>query len=73
MNFDRNKDFYLILGISKQATLQDITRAFKQRTKLLHPDRFSKKEQPNEWFEANTMMAVVSDSHKHHPDKTFPR
>ena len=22
---------------------------------------------------ANTMMAVVSDSHKHHPDKTFPR
>lgn len=63
MNFDRNKDFYLILGISKQATLQDITKAYKQRTKLLHPDRFSKKEQPNEWFEANTMMADLNTAY----------
>jgi hypothetical protein len=63
MNFDRNKDLYLILGISKQATLQDITRAYKQRTKLLHPDRFNKKEQSNEWFEANTMMADLNMAH----------
>ena len=33
------KDYYKILGISKKATEKEVKKAFREKARLLHPDR----------------------------------
>jgi len=70
MKFDPNKDLYLIIGVSANATNAEIVKAFKARTRILHPDRFDRKTQSAEWSQANEMQTdlnvafqILRDSH----------
>jgi hypothetical protein len=60
MRFDPNKDLYLILGVSANATNVEIVKAFKARTRILHPDRFDRKTQSAEWSQANEMQTDLN-------------
>ena len=33
------KDYYKILGIQKSATAKEVKKAFREKAKLLHPDK----------------------------------
>jgi DnaJ family protein C protein 7 len=64
----RKKDYYKILGISKNATDDEIRTAYRKQSSLNHPDRFvdeKEKKAANERFqdigEAN---AILSDPNK---------
>ena len=60
MRFDSNKDLYLILGVPASATDAEIVKAFKARTRVLHPDRFDRKTQSAEWAQANEMQTDLN-------------
>lgn len=60
MKFDPNKDLYLIIGVSVNATNAEIVKAFKARTRILHPDRFDRKTQSAEWSQANEMQTDLN-------------
>ncbi|MDD2714263.1 MAG: J domain-containing protein [Candidatus Wallbacteria bacterium] len=57
-----NKDYYTILGVGPDATLEEIKEAYHSRAKILHPDRFDPKTQPNEFKKANDMMADLIEA-----------
>jgi len=60
MKFDLNKDYYAILGVTPNATNEEINKAYKTRTKILHPDRFNRSTQSSQWEEANEMQAELN-------------
>ena len=60
MKFDPNKDYYLILGVDPTASIDEITKAYKARTKILHPDRFDRGTQAPQWEEANEMQTDLN-------------
>lgn len=69
------KDYYTILGVSRDASLEEIKRAYRQRIKIIHPDRFDPKTQPNEWKTACEMLSELNGAYEyivkeHKGDKT---
>lgn len=66
----QHKDYYKILGISRNATEDEIKKAYKKRALLHHPDRHSnasdaeKKDQEKKFKELGEAYAVLSDSNK---------
>jgi molecular chaperone DnaJ len=61
------RDYYEILGLTKNASLDEIKRAYRQMALRYHPDRVSseqKKEAEEKFKEISEAYAVLSDSQK---------
>ncbi|MFZ5800090.1 MAG: molecular chaperone DnaJ [Candidatus Omnitrophota bacterium] len=61
------RDYYEILGVSKNATLDDIKKAYRGLALQYHPDRVppeKKKEAEEKFKEISEAYAVLSDSQK---------
>lgn len=61
------KDYYEILGISKNATLEQIRKAYRENALKYHPDRVPEKEKKSaeeKFKEVSEAYAVLSDSKK---------
>ena len=56
------QDPYQTLGISPTATLDDARAAFRQRVRVLHPDRFDPVRQKAEWDLANQMLRDLNEA-----------
>lgn len=66
----KRKDYYKILGVSKEASEDDIKKAYKKRALLHHPDRHSaaeeaeKVEQEKKFKEVGEAYQVLTDKKK---------
>ncbi|WP_337845630.1 J domain-containing protein [Thermus sp.] len=59
------KDYYAILGVSREATQEEIKRAYRQLALKYHPDRNPGDKEAEERFkEINEAYAVLSDPEK---------
>ena len=59
------KDYYQILGISRNASPQDVRKAYRKLAMQYHPDRNPGDKQAEERFkEINEAYQVLSDSQK---------
>ena len=61
----RTKDYYKMLGVDKQATKDEIKKAYRKKALKHHPDRNSgNKEQEDKIKEINEAYEVLSDESK---------
>lgn len=66
----KRKDYYKILGIDKNASDEEIKKAYRKRALLHHPDRHAnaseeeKREQEKKFKEVGEAYAVLSDPQK---------
>ena len=58
------KDYYEILGVSKNASDQEIKRAFRKLAKQYHPDVNKEKGAEEKFKEIGEAYAVLSDPQK---------
>ena len=67
-DIDFNKDYYGILGVSKDASQDDIKKAFRQASLKWHPDKHTddspedKKNAEEKFKEANDAYSILSDA-----------
>ena len=59
-----DKDYYAILGVEKDASTEDIRKAFQQKARKLHPDVNKAPDAEERFKEVSEAYAVLSD-----PDK----
>jgi curved DNA-binding protein len=65
-------DYYKILGVSKNATTDEIKKAYRKLALKYHPDRNQGNKEAEEKFkEANEAYAVLSDAEKRKQYDTF--
>ena len=66
----KRKDYYKILGVAKNATEDEIKKAYRKRALMHHPDRFPneteevKQEEERKFKEVGEAYAVLSDAKK---------
>ena len=61
----RKRDYYSVFGISRQASENEIKKAYRQLALKYHPDKNSGSKIAEERFkEASEAYAILSDSHK---------
>ncbi|UCC66219.1 MAG: J domain-containing protein [Deltaproteobacteria bacterium] len=66
------KDYYKVLGVSKNATLDEIKKAYRKLALKYHPDRNKGNKEAEEKFkEINEAYAVLSDTEKRRQYDTF--
>ncbi len=58
------KDYYKILGVSENATTDEIKKAFRRLARQWHPDRNPSKEAEEKFKEINEAYQVLSDPEK---------
>ncbi len=58
------KDYYAILGVSRNATQEEIKRAYKRLARQYHPDVNKSPEAEEKFKEINEAYAVLSDPEK---------
>jgi len=59
-----NKDYYKILGVDKNASGDDIKRAYRKLAMQYHPDRGGGKEAEDKFKQINEAYQVISDPQK---------
>jgi curved DNA-binding protein CbpA len=57
------KTYYDSLGVSTNATTEQIREAYLIRSKMFHPDRFDPSRQANEWRLANEMLKELNHAY----------
>lgn len=57
------RNLYDVLGVSPNASPDQIRQAYLGRSKVLHPDRFDQSQQANEWKLANEMLVDVNHAY----------
>ena len=68
----RATDYYKILGVDKQASLEEIKKKYKQLALKYHPDRNKGSKEAEEKFKSiNEAYAVLSDPEKRKQYDTF--
>lgn len=60
----RNKDYYEILGVPRNATKEEIKRAYRRLALKYHPDRNKSKDAEEKFKEISEAYAVLSDDEK---------
>src|SRR3989344_649805 len=60
----KEKDYYKILGVSKNASKEDIKKAYKKLAKQYHPDLNKDKNAESKFKEINEAAAVLGDDKK---------
>ncbi len=58
------KDYYAILGVSKDASAREIQKAFQQKARKLHPDVNKEPDAEEKFKEVSEAYAVLSDEQK---------
>lgn len=58
------KDYYAILGVSKDASAKEIQKAFQQKARKLHPDVNKAPDAEERFKEVSEAYAVLSDEQK---------
>lgn len=58
------KDYYAILGVSKDASQKEIQKAFQQKARKLHPDVNKAPDAEEKFKEVSEAYAVLSDEQK---------
>ena len=58
------KDYYAILGVEKDATTEQIRKAFQQKARKLHPDVNKEPDAEERFKEVSEAYAVLSDEDK---------
>lgn len=58
------KDYYAVLGVSKDASQQEIQKAFQQKARKLHPDINKAPDAEEKFKEVSEAYAVLSDKDK---------
>ena len=59
-----NKDYYEILGVSKDASQDEIKSAYRKLAKKYHPDVSDDKEAEKKFNEVQEAYSVVGDENK---------
>ena len=59
-----DKDYYAILGVSKDASTEEIRKAFQQKARKLHPDVNKAPDAEERFKEVSEAYAVLSDDDK---------
>jgi molecular chaperone DnaJ len=60
----KDKDYYSILGVSKDASIEEIKKAYKTLAKKYHPDLAGEGADPEKFKEISNAYSVLSDSTK---------
>ena len=58
------KDYFAILGVSKEATPEEIKRAYRKRARDLHPDVNPDPHAQEQFKEVSTAYEVLTDPEK---------
>lgn len=58
------QDYYSVLGISPNATTEEVRKAFAIRSRVCHPDRFDRRTQEAEWDLANEMLKELNAAYQ---------